>query len=235
MKRDWRDWRVILGTGVVVLIVIGSFMIGSYFGKSWRFQSDDEWLKPPPPISNVPTPPPVRGNQLDSDPEIVIYDAEAALEATSAADASEREQRIRNSIVRLRAEQLQVKAEINQLTKLGNEINMEWRRATVRQDKELPAKQKALDIEVNRLQKIIEEKLSPNSTAEEYLALEEWHQLRKLLRENDSVEAVWALENSYSQKMTEIDRKVAELFKERSVIKDRIKDLALQLESEGAE
>ncbi len=229
-----RDWRVILGTGVVVLIVIGSFMIGSYFGKSWRFQSDDERFKPPPPISNVPTPPPVRGNQLDSDPEIVIYDAEAALEATSAADASEREQRIRNSIALLRAGQLQVEAEIDQLTKLRNETNMEWARASERLGQELPAKQKALDIEVNRLQKIIEEKLSPNPTPEEYLAIEEWHQLRKLRRENDSVAAVLALENSYSQKMTEIDRKTDKWFEELSVIKGMIKDFALQLEAEGA-
>ena len=230
MKLDWRDWRVILGTGVVVLIVIGS-----YFGIRWRFQSDDERLKPPPPISNVPTTPTVRGNQLDSDPEIVIYDAEAAFEATSAADASEREQLIRNSIVRLRAEQLQVKAEINQLAKLRNETNREWSRAAARQDKELPAKEKALDIEVNRLQKIIEEKLSPNSTPEEYLAIEAWHQLRKLLRENDSLEAAWALENSYSQKMTEIDRKADKCFEELLAIRGMIKDLALQLEAEGAE
>ena len=230
MKLDWRDWRVILGTGVVVLIVIGS-----YFGIRWRFQSADERLKPPPPISNVPTTPTVRGNQLDSDPEIVIYDAEAAFEATSAADASEREQLIRNSIVRLRAEQLQVKAEINQLAKLRNETNREWSRASERHFKELPAKEKALDIEVNRLQKIIEEKLSPNSTPEEYLAIEEWHQLRKLLHENDSIEAARALENSYSQKMTEIDRKADKCFKELLAIRGMIKDLALQLEAKGAE
>ena len=228
MKLDWRDWRVILGTGVVVLIVIGSYFLG-------RYQSDDERLKPPPPISNVPTTPTVRGNQLDSDPEIVIYDAEAASEATGAADASEREQLIRNSIVRLRAEQLQVKAEINQLAKLRNETNREWSRAEARWVKELPAKKKALDREVNRLQKIIEEKLPPNPTSEEYLAIEEWHQLRKLRRENDSLEAARALENSYSQKMTEIDRKADKCFEEALAIRGMIKDLALQLEAERAE
>ena len=228
MKLDWRDWRVILGTGVVVLIVIGSYFLG-------RYQSDDERLKPPPPVVSVPTTPTVRGNQLDSDPEIVIYDAEAASEATGAADASEREQLIRNSIVRLRAEQLQVKAEINQLAKLRNETNREWSRAEARWVKELPAKKKALDIEVNRLQKIIGEKLSPNPTFEEVQSIEEWHQLRKLRRENDSLEAARALENSYSQKMTEIDRKADKCFEEALAIRGMIKDLALQLEAERAE
>ena len=66
MKFDWRDWRVILGTGVVVLIVISS-----YFGLRWRYQLADERLKPPPPISNIPATPTVRGNQPDSDSEMV--------------------------------------------------------------------------------------------------------------------------------------------------------------------
>ena len=228
MKLDWRDWRVVLGAGVVLLLMIGSYFWG-------RFQSADERLKPPPPISNIPTTPTVRGNPPDSEPEIVIYDAEAAFEATGAADASEREQLIRNSIVQLRAEQLQVKAEINQLTKLRNETNREWSRASKRLDQELPAKEKAVDIEMNRLQKIIKEKLPPNPTPEEYLAIEEWHQLRKLLRENDSLEAEWALENSYSQKITEIDQKTDKRFEELLAIRGMIKDLALQLEAERAE
>ena len=228
MKLDWRDWRVILGAGVVLLLMIGSYFLG-------RFQSADERLKPPPPISNIPTTPTVRGNPPDSEPEIVIYDAEAAFEATGAANASEREQLIRNSIVQLRAEQLQVKAEINQLTKLRNETNRERSRAEARFYKELPAKEKAVEIEMNRLQKIIGEKLSPNPTFEEVQSIEEWHQLRKLLRENDSLEAARALENSYSQKITEIDRKSDKRLEELLAIRGMIKDLALQLEAEGAE
>ena len=224
MKLDWRDWRVILGAGVVLLL-----MIGSYFGG--RYQSADERLKPSSSVVNAPVGPPdsparVRAPQPDS---------EVVTEAMGGADASEREQLIRNSIALLRAEQLQVEAEIDQLTKLRNETNMEWAQASERLAKELPAKQKALEIEVNRLQKIIEEKLSPNPTPEEYLAIEEWHQLRKLRRENDSVEANRALENSYSQKMTEIEQKTDKWFEELLVIKGIIKDLALQLEAEGAE
>ena len=228
MKLDWRDWRVILGTGVVLLLMIGSYFWG-------RYQQSDARLKSPSPISNIPTTPTVRGNPPDSEPEIVIYDAEAAFEATGAANASEREQLIRNSIVQLRAEQLQVKAEINQLAKLRNETNREWSRASKRLDQELPAKEKALEIEVNRLQKIIEEKLSPNSTLEEYLAIEELHQLRKLLRENDSLEAERALENSYSQKITEIEQKTGKRLKELLAIRGRIQDLTSQLEAERAE
>ena len=223
MKLDWRDWRVILGTGVVVLIVIGSYFLG-------RYQSDDAQFKSPSPVVNAPETP------LDTSSTVIAPQPGSGSETvTEVMDASEREQVIRNSIALLRAEQMRVEAEIDQLTKLRNETNMEWARASERQAKELPAKEKALEIEVNRLQKIIEEKLSPNPTPEEYLAIEEWHQLRKLRRENDSVEAARALENSYSQKMTEIEQKTDKWFEELSVIKGMIKDLALQLEAEGAE
>ena len=223
MKLDWRDWRVILGTGVVVLIVIGSYFLG-------RYQSSDSQFKSPSPVVNAPETP------LDTSSTVIAPQPGSGSETvTEVMDASGREQLIRNSIALLRAEQLQVEAEIDQLTKLRNETNMEWARASERLGQELPAKEKALDIEVNRLQKIIEEKLSPNPTPEEYLAIEEWHQLRKLRRENDSVEAVRALENSYSQKMTEIEQKTDKWFEELLVIKGIIKDLALQLEAEGAE
>ena len=223
MKLDWRDWRVILGTGVVVLIVIGSYFLG-------RYQSSDAQFKSPSPVVNAPE------TRLDTSSTVIAPQPGSGSETvTEVMDASEREQLIRNSIALLRAEQMRVEAEIDQLTKLRNETNMEWARASERQAKELPAKEKALEMEVNRLQKIIEEKLSPNPTPEEYLAIEEWHQLRKLRRENDSVEAARALENSYSQKMTEIEQKTDKWFEELSVIKGMIKDLALQLEAEGAE
>ena len=226
MKLDWRDWRVILGTGVVVLIVIGSYFLGRYQSSDAQLWSiHRKHLKSPSPLdrsSTVIAPQPGSGS-------------ETVTEATGAADASEREQLIRNSIAQLRAEQLQAEAEIDKLTKLRNETNMEWARASERLGQELPAKEKALDREVNRLQKIIEEKLPPNPTPEEYLAIEEWHQLRKLRRENDSVEAARALENSYSQKMTEIEQETDKWFEELSVIKGMIKDLALHLEAEGAE
>ena len=223
MKLDWRDWRVILGTGVVVLIVIGSYFLG-------RYQSSDAQFKLPSPVVNAPETP------LDTSSTVIAPQPGSGSETvTEVMDASEREQLIRNSIAQLRATQLQVEAEIDQFTKLRNETNMEWARASERLGQELPAKEKALDREVNRLQKIIEEKLSPNPTPEEYLAIEEWHQLRKLRRENDSVEAARALENSYSQKMTEIEQKTDKWFEELSVIKGMINDLALQLEAEGAE
>ena len=226
------DWRVVLGAmGIVVLIGIGS-----YIGSHWRYQSDDERLKPPPTISSVPTTPmdshpTIRGTHPDSAPEIVTSDEEVSFEAT-ASDAGEAEQLIRKSIVQLRAEKAQVEAELEQITHLGNETNREWSRAHARMSKEWPAKQKALDIEVNQLKKIIESKLSPNPTPEDYLSIEEWHQLRKLLRENDLLEATLELEKAYSQKMAEIEQKTDELFKKRSVIMDRIKDLASQLGDE---
>ena len=210
----------------MVLIVIGSYFLG-------RYQSSDAQFKSPSPVVNAPETP------LDTSSTVIAPQpgsgSETVTEATGAADASEREQLIRNSIAQLRAEQLQAEAEIDKLTKLRNETNMEWARASERLGQELPAKEKALDREVNRLQKIIEEKLPPNPTPEEYLAIEEWHQLRKLRRENDSVEADRALENSYSQKMTEIEQETDKWFEELSVIKGMIKDLALQLEAEGAE
>ena len=217
------NWRVVLGAGVVLLLMIGSYFWG-------RFQSADERLKPPPPVVNAPETP------LDTSSTVIAPQPGSGSETvTEVMAASEREQLIRNSIAQLRASQLQVEAEIDQLTKLRNETNMEWARASERLGQELPAKEKAVDIEVNRLQKIIKEKLPPNPTPEEYLAIEEWHQLRKLRRENDSVEAARALENSYSQKMTEIEQKTDKWFEELSVIKGMIKDLALQLETEGAE
>ena len=227
------DWRVVLGgMGILVLIVIGS-----YFGRYWHHQSDDERLKPPPTISNVPTTPidshpTVRGTDPDSAPEIATTEATKAVDAS---DAGETEQLIRKSIVQLRKEKAKVEAEIDQITHLGNETTREWGRAQARMGKELPAKQKALNIEVNRLKKIIESKLPLNPTFEDYQSIEEWRQVQKLLRENDSVEATLALEKTYSQKMDEIEQKMDGLFEERSVIMDRIKDLALQLEAEGAE
>ncbi len=224
------DWRVVLGgMGILVLIVIGS-----YFGRHWHHQSDDEGLKPPLTISNVPTtpidsPPTVRGTDPDSAPEIATTEATRAVDAS---DAGETEQLIRKSIVQLRKEKAKVEAEIDQLTHLGNETTREWGRAQARMGKELPAKQKALNIEVNRLKKIIESKLPPNPTFEDCQSIAEWHQVRKLLRENDPIEATLALEKTYSQKMDEIKQKTDKLFEERSMIMDRIKDLALQLEGE---
>ena len=233
MKLDFRDWRVILGAGIVFLLVIGI-----YFGR--RYQSSDARLKSPPPVVSVPatpldTPSTVIAPQPDSGSEIVIYDAEAAFEAPRASAASEKEQSIRNSMVQLRAERLQLKAELNQLINLRNETSMERSRAIERLEKEEPAKEKAVDIEANRLRKIIDEKLSPNPTAEEYLAIEEWHQLKKLHRENDPLEAILALEDSYSQKITEIEQKTDKYFEELSVIKGMINQLASELEAEGAE
>ena len=226
MKLDWRDWRVILGTVVVVLIVIGSYFSG-------RYQSSDSQVKTPSPVVSVPATP------LETPSTVIAPQpgsgSETVTEAPRASDASKRKRSIRNSIALLRANQLQAEAEIDRLTNLRNETNMEWARASERLAQELPAKEKAFEIEANRLQKIIDEKLSPNPTAEEYLAIEEWHQLRKLRRENDSIEASQALENSYSQKMTEIEQKTDEWFEELSMIKGMINQLASELEAEGAE
>ena len=92
MKFDWRDWRVILGAGIVVLLVIGS-----YFG--WRYQSSDARLNSLSPVASVPSPPPdthttVHAPQPGSETVTEVTDAVG----TSEVDAVE----IHESLVQLR-------------------------------------------------------------------------------------------------------------------------------------
>ena len=83
--------------------------------------------------------------------------------------------------------------------------------------------------EVDRLNKILEAKLGPNPTLEEIQSTEEWQQFQRRMRENDSLEAVLAANETHRQKIKEIEQKETELFKERSAIMGRIEDLTSQL------
>ncbi len=213
------DWRVALGAGVVLLLMIGSYFLG-------RYQQSDARRKLPSPVVNAPETPldtssTVIAPQLDSGSETVT-------EVMDAADTSESEQVIGESIVQLRIKQVKVEAELDQLNslrnKLSNQRGLEHERVTT----ETMAHQK----EVDRLNKILEAKLGPKPTLEEIQSTEEGQQLRKLRREDDSVEATLAVEETYEQKMKEIEQKETELLEERLAIMGRIKDLMSQLAGE---
>ena len=228
MKLGWRNWRVVFGAvGISVLIVVGS-----YFGSYWGYQLDDERLKPPPTISNVPTTPidshaTARGTYSDSGPEIVTSEEEASF-----IDEAETWQATQGSIARLLVKKQKLDAAINQLNNQRHEIKNQRTRDYERLETELYAMERDTQKEVDRVSKILEAKFGPNPTLEECQSVEEWRQLGKLLRENDPVRAVEEREKSYSLKMKEIDQKEDKLFDERSAISARIEDLASQLAGE---
>ena len=227
MKFDWRDWRVILGAGIVVLLVIGS-----YFG--WRYQSSDARLNSLSPVASVPSPPPdthttVHAPQPGSETVTEVTDAVG----TSEVDAVE----IHESLVQLRDKKAKVEAEIDKITHLRNETSRQRGREHERILTEMLPKRKMVEKEAHQLAKIIGEKVSlklgPNPTPEEVesevQSFEEWHQLGKLLRETDTLAATLAAEETYEQKMKEIEQKKDKLFEEWSAITGRIEDLASQL------
>ena len=227
------DWRVILGTGIVFLLVIGSYFWG-------RYQSSDAQFKSP--VVNAPETP------LDTPSTVIAPQpgsgSETVTEVMDAAGTSESEQLIRESIVQLRIKQVKVEAELDRLNGLRNQTNMQWRRVHDRSVAEIRAeivpKQKMIEKEMKRVASIIEEnailKFGPNPTFEEVKSVaestEEWQQLGKFIRENDPIEATLASEETYRQKMKEIQQKETELFEERSAIMGRIKDLTSQLAGE---
>ena len=235
MKFDWRDRRVILGAGVVALLMIGSYFLG-------RYQSSDAQRKLPSPVVNAPETP------LDTPSTVIAPQpgsgSETVTEVMDAADTSESEQAIRESIVQLRIKQVKVEAEIDKIAHLRNETNRQWSRVHDRSLAEIRAeiapKQEMIEKEIKRVANIVEEnailKFGPSPTFEEVKSVaestEEWQQLGKFIRENDPHEAMSASEETYRQKIKEIEQKETELFDERSAIMVRIKDLTSQLAGE---
>ena len=113
MKFDWRDRRVILGAGVVALLMIGSYFLG-------RYQSSDARRKSPSPVVNAPETP------LDTPSTVIAPQpgsgSETVTEVMDAADTSESEQAIRESIVQLRIKQMKVEAEIDKSFNLRDKL-----------------------------------------------------------------------------------------------------------------
>ena len=238
------DWRVVWGaTGISVLIVIGS-----YFGSHWAYQLDDELLNPPLTITNVPATPidshsrpidsslTVRGTYSDSDPEIAPFNEEVSFEATERADAiatADTSQIIRETLAQLKLKKEKLEAEIDQVSTLRTELANQSIIDFELLNTEVTSKERELEKEINRLVKILEAKLGTNPTLEECQATEEWHQMRELARQqDDGLNALVSLDNSYHQKSKEIAQKETKLFDERLKIMDRIKDLELQLVAE---
>lgn len=234
MKLDFRDWRVILGAGIVFLLVIGI-----YFGR--RYQSSDARLKSPLPVVSVPATPldslvTVIAPQPDSGSETVTSDKTVSFEATgrveAAADEASSGQVIRGSLTQLLVKKRKSERELDRLNSWRNELTDQRVRDGERLETELHAMERKTQKEIDRLGKIVEEKVGPNPTLKECQSVEEWHQLGKLLRENDPVRFVVEQERSYSLKMKEIEQRENKLFDERSAITARIKDLASQLAGE---
>ena len=234
MKFDWRDWRVILGAGIVFLLVIGI-----YFGR--RYQSSDARLKSPLPVVSVPATPldslaTVIAPQPDSGSETVTSDKTVSFEATgrveAAADEASSGQVIRGSLTQLLVKKRKSERELDRLNSWRNEFKQQRVRDGERLETELHAMDRKTQKEINRVGKILEAKFGPNPTLEEVQSVEEWHQLGKLMRENDPVRVVVEQERSYSLKMKEIDQRENKLFDERSAITARIGDLVSQLAGE---
>lgn len=235
MKFDWRDWRVIFVAGVVALLMIGSYFLG-------RYQSSDAQFKSPSPVVSVPatpldSPATVIVPQPDSGSEIVTSDEEeVSFEATGEADAAADEavpgQVIRRSLTQLLVKKRKLETDLDRLNNWRNEFKQQQVGNYERLEMELHAMDRKVQKEVNRVSKILEAKFGPNPTLEECQSVEEWHQLGKLMRENDPVRAVEERERAYSLKMKEIEQREAELFEERSAIMRRIQDLASQLADE---
>ena len=238
------DWRVVWGAiGISVLIVIGS-----YFGSHWLYQLDEEPLNDLPTISNTAvTPidshpksidsfPTVRETYPDSELELVTSDEEVSFEATEQADAiatAEPRQIIRETLDQLRVKKEKLEAEIDQVSTLRTELANQSILDFELLNSEVTSKELELENEINQLVKIIETKLGTNPTLEECRAIEEWHQMRELARQQDGgLNALVSLDNSYHQESKEIAQKEAELFDERLKIMGRIKDLELQLAAE---
>ena len=238
MKLDWRDWRVVWGAVVVSVLIV----IGSYFGGHWIYRLDDELLAPPPTITNLPAtpidlPPTVLGTDAESEPDVVTSDEEVGSGATREAAASsskktDAQQMSRKTLAQLRIKKKELEAEINQLNDRRSELNnqsvIDYELVTT----ETPRDRK-LQEEIDRLEKILETKLGPNPTLEECQATEEWRQLAELLsQQTDMIKNLESLGDFYYLNKQEIDKKMYKLLDERLAVMHRIKDLELQLASE---
>ena len=150
----------------------------------------------------------------------------------AAADEASSGQVIRGSLTQLLVKKRKSERELDRLNSWRNEFKQQRVRDGERLETELHAMDRKTQKEINRVGKILEAKFGPNPTLEEVQSVEEWHQLGKLLRENDPVRVVVEQERSYSLKMKEIDQRENKLFDERSAITARIGDLVSQLAGE---
>ena len=169
MKLDWRDWRVVWGAVVVSVLIV----IGSYFGSHWVYRLDDELLAPPPTITNLPATPidvpsTGLGTDAESEPKIVTSDKEVGSGATREAAASSTEktdaqQMSRETLAQLRIKKKELEAKINQLNDRRSELNnqsvIDYELVTT----ETP-RDRELQEEIDRIEKILETKLGPNPT-----------------------------------------------------------------------